>query len=157
MKFRTATIFIAVAILTLFTTACGGGGGGGGGDVDEDDFYSVYTDDSGYDHAFGGMTEGYYYYIKPDGYTDTRIWVYLSSDGSWKDWEESTTDMNYSGFLRRYTVEEDGLHLLEKFKADAYWFEYYTVTSSDDTSFTVSNYSGMTFTYSGTTPLHIYN
>ena len=61
MKLRTATVFFAVAILTLFTTACGGGGGGGGGG-EEDDPYSVYTDDSGYDHAFGGMREGYYNY-----------------------------------------------------------------------------------------------
>ena len=141
MKLRMATIFIAVAILTLFTTACGGGGGGGGGG-EEDDPYSVYTDDSGYDHAFGGMREGWYNYDHGD------IGIYLSSDGSWLDWWQDPNERNdWHLVLQRYTVEEDGLHFLRKQKATG-WSEAYDVTSSDDTSFTLDCYSG-TFTYSG--------
>lgn len=138
MKLRMATVFFAVAILTLFTTACGGGGGGG----EEDDSYSVYTDDSGYDHAFGGMREGYY------NYDHGVLYFYLSSDGSWMDWGQSPSDRNYWHIvLQRYTVEEDGLHFLWKQKATG-WSERYHVTSYDDTSFTLQGFSG-TFTYSG--------
>lgn len=144
MKLRMATVFFAVAILTLFTTACGGGGGGGGGG-EEDDPYSVYTDDSGYDHAFGGMREGWYNYDHGD------IGIYLSSDGSWWDSWQRPSDPDQRNYwhlaLQRYTVEEDGLHLLEKTRAFG-WDEAYHVTSSDDTSFTVVGYSG-TFRYSG--------
>ena len=141
MKLRMATIFIAVAILTLFTTACGGGGGGGGGG-EEDNPYSVYTDDSGYDHAFGGMREGWYNYDHGD------ISIYLSSDGSWLDWWQDPNERDYWHLvLQRYTVEEDGLHFLRKQKATG-WSAAYDVTSSDDTSFTLDCYSG-TFTYSG--------
>ncbi|MBR4247191.1 MAG: hypothetical protein IKQ13_09360 [Treponema sp.] len=140
MKLRTATVFIVIAILTLFTTACGGGGGGGGGG-EEDDPYSVYTDDSGYDHAFGGMREGWYNYDHGD------IGIYLSSDGSWRDSTQRPSDYYWHLYLQRYTVEEDGLHLLAK-HGGLGWYEDYHVTSSDDTSFTVVGYSG-TFRYSG--------
>ncbi|MBQ1671450.1 MAG: hypothetical protein II070_06630 [Treponema sp.] len=141
MKLRMATVFFAVAILTLFTTACGGGGEGGSGG-EEDDPYSVYTDDSGYDHAFGGMREGYY------NYDHGAVSFYLSSDGSWMGWDDDPSDRNYWHLvLQRYTVEEDGLHLLQKQKVTG-WSERYTVTSSDDTSFTLQGLSG-TFRYSG--------
>lgn len=161
MKLRTATVFIVIAIITLFATACGGGGGGGGGDDDNSSNTGLYTDDSGYDHAFGGMTEGYYYLTLlasmypslQDDYINTSFWYYLSSDGSWYSYDRKGT----KDYLLRYYCEGDGLYLLRKDRATkqvpANWSDCCVfVLSSDGTSFT--NLSGNSlYTYSGTTPI----
>ncbi|MBP5575327.1 MAG: hypothetical protein J6X67_00970 [Treponema sp.] len=157
MKLRMATLSAVVAIITLFATACGGGGGGGDGD---NDYWGPPdgVDDSGYDHPFGGMREGYYIkepdiiteYNRYQTYIYDKYYFYLKSDGAWSlyssgfkmDGDERTDDRYKTlCIICRYTVEEDGLHLLSKsnpFDASD-WGDAYTVTHSDDTSFTIDN------------------
>ena len=133
MKFRMVIVFIAVAIATLFATSCGGDGGGGGGDYD----YDRYTDDSGYGHEFGGMEEGLYeYYDDQSGHTH---WLCLESDGGWYNTVDGS---NCYRHLKRYTIEEDGLHFLIKTE-DSGWSNRYIASIYTETSFTID---GRTYT-----------
>ena len=154
MKLRKATVFIAVALLSLFATSCGGGGGGGGrgggGGDDDLDYLYVYTDDSGYDHPFGGMRDGYYisepivlsaHWMSCDTY-----WIDLSADGYW---DGRCLIDDYIG-VRRYFIEEGEIVFL--IWQDSSWNIIDRFYLSDDhTSFEDSS-GNRRFTYRATPP-----
>ena len=154
MKLRTATVFIVIAIITLFATACGGGGGGGGGD--DYDPYDGYTDANGYVHPFGGMQEGYYIrepFVSINTIYYDNDWFYLNADGSWDGSIVSafnSSEYEHSGILR-YSVVGNEIHFLEK--RGQVWdhcdFIYYL--SDNNTSFSDSH-GDKKFTFSATPP-----